>query len=405
MFNNSGKVTAKSRNQKSKNIALAMAFPLALLAPTMSMAAIAAKCAPAPATTLVVNVKDTGAKGDGIANDTVAIQAAIDRVAPTGGTVLVPNGVYMVDGIRYLRLKSNITFKMDKGTLLKVIPNSSNSYSTLRLQDVSNVNIIGGTLQGERDQHTGTTGEWGMGVDIRNSKNIVIEDVTSRDMWGDGFYVTGAASANIVACNVTADNNRRQGMSITSVDGAVIKNSVFKNTNGTLPSAGIDIEPNPNDRINNVQILNSVFNNNAGAGILSTFYNSTDHVGAITTNLVIANNSVYNNGTVGKYSAGIQLSSQISPKVMNNIVVNSTHDGISLTHGTTGSLLSGNTVIGSGYGNKTDKNIGNGILFYLAPGNTATKNIVTGNINPLTGKIMNIVDAARNNTVTQNITD
>lgn len=51
-----------------------------------------------------VSVKDTrfagGAKGDGVADDTAAIQAAIDSLGTKGGQVLFPPGVYLADGIR-----------------------------------------------------------------------------------------------------------------------------------------------------------------------------------------------------------------------------------------------------------------------------------------------------------------
>jgi polygalacturonase len=40
-----------------------------------------------------------GRKGDGETDDTAAIQAAIDEVGGTGGTVLVPKGTYMVDAV------------------------------------------------------------------------------------------------------------------------------------------------------------------------------------------------------------------------------------------------------------------------------------------------------------------
>src|SRR4249920_2301335 len=56
-------------------------------------------CITAPTSPLVVNVKDKGAKGDGRTDDTEAIQAAIDDVGGTGGTVLVPSGTYMVDAV------------------------------------------------------------------------------------------------------------------------------------------------------------------------------------------------------------------------------------------------------------------------------------------------------------------
>src|SRR5206468_7060164 len=73
-------------------------------------------CVEAPASPLVVNVKDKGAKGDGQTDDTAAIQAAIDQVAGTKGTVLVPNGTYLVDaaGNDRLALKSDMTLKLSK---------------------------------------------------------------------------------------------------------------------------------------------------------------------------------------------------------------------------------------------------------------------------------------------------
>jgi hypothetical protein len=42
----------------------------------------------------VVNVKAYGAAGDGAADDTAEIQAAIDSVAATGGVVYFPVGTY-----------------------------------------------------------------------------------------------------------------------------------------------------------------------------------------------------------------------------------------------------------------------------------------------------------------------
>ena len=50
-------------------------------------------CVVTPKSSLVVNVRDKGARGDGRTDDAGAIQAAIDEVGGTGGTVLVPRGV------------------------------------------------------------------------------------------------------------------------------------------------------------------------------------------------------------------------------------------------------------------------------------------------------------------------
>lgn len=226
-------------------------------------------CAKAPSSPLVVSVKAKGAKGDGRTDDTAAIQAAIDEVAGTGGTVFVPDGVYMVDGVgrRRLDVKSDLTLRLSKRATLKAIPTDSERYNVLTITGASNVTVEGGTLEGERYAHKGKSGQGGMGIRIRRgARNITVSGVTAKKMWGDGFLVEGAQ--NVTFCYVTADNNRRQGLSIIDVDGMVVTNSVFKNTHGTPPSAGIDLEPDDaSQTIDNVRIERSKFLNNAGWGI------------------------------------------------------------------------------------------------------------------------------------------
>ena len=227
-------------------------------------------CNAAPTSSLVVNVKKKGAKGDGKANDTKEIQEAINEVAGTGGTVYVPNGTYMVraTGKGRLRLRSKMTLKLADGAVLKVIPNRARSYSVLKIGKATDVNVIGGTLLGDRFAHEGKAGEWGMGIRIGPEvKRITIMGVTTKDMWGDGFYVGGAT--DVAFCSVVADHNRRQGLSIVNAKRLLVTNSVFKNTRGTRPSAGIDIEPNkPDQRAVNIRIENSKFIHNAGGGIM-----------------------------------------------------------------------------------------------------------------------------------------
>jgi hypothetical protein len=99
----------------------------------------------------------------------------------------------------------------------------------------------------------------------RGAKNVTISGVTARSMWGDGFYVRGAK--NVTLCGVTTDHNRRQGLSIVDADGVVVTDSLFKNTRGTRPSAGIDLEPNEEQAVTNIRIKRSRFFDNAGSGI------------------------------------------------------------------------------------------------------------------------------------------
>jgi len=64
--------------------------------------------------TMVVNVKDFGAKGDAVSEDTSSIQAAI-AACQQGGRVFFPEGTYLVSPIF---LKSDITIELGKGAKL-----------------------------------------------------------------------------------------------------------------------------------------------------------------------------------------------------------------------------------------------------------------------------------------------
>jgi hypothetical protein len=229
-----------------------------------------AGCNVKPTSPLVVNVRERGAKGDGSTDDTKAIQKAIDEVAGTGGTVYIPPGTYMVRATGNLRLVlgSKMTLKLSPRATLKMIPTGAKAYSILRIRRAKDVTVTGGILQGDRKEHKGRGGEWGMGIIVGpDAERVTIANVTARHMWGDGFYVAGGE--DLAFCSVTANDNRRQGLSIIKGNRILITNSVFRDTRGTAPSAGIDLEPNkPHERIANVRIEHSKLIDNAGGGIM-----------------------------------------------------------------------------------------------------------------------------------------
>jgi polygalacturonase len=67
---------------------------------------------------LTINVKDSGAKGDGVTNDTVAIQNAINALITNGGgTLLFPFGTYKCNNELGSFTGSNITLELNGSTL------------------------------------------------------------------------------------------------------------------------------------------------------------------------------------------------------------------------------------------------------------------------------------------------
>jgi parallel beta-helix repeat protein len=351
-------------------------------------------CVSPPSSNRVFKVTDYGAIAGDNKNDTVAFQAAADAAAGTGGTVLVPPGTYTIDMIKRVFIRSHTTFSMQNGAILKGIPNNSENYGVLRIENETDINVIGGTLIGDVGKHLNSGGEWGQGLEIYNSKNVVVQGVTSY-MWGDGFYVSKNAS-NIKFCNVTADKNRRQGLSVTGADGLIVMNSIFQNTNGTYPSAGIDIEPDEGDSALNITIINCQVNNNAGSGIYASFPSGYDPTTSFIKKVVIDSNNVFNNGVVGAYSAAIYMSRQNGAHVTNNIVTNNVQDGIVFEANSTNNTVLNNTVTGSGYKNTSDSYIGNGILLY----DDSTNNTVMNN--HLTKNLAGIIDLVGGNIIKSN---
>ena len=225
----------------------------------------------------VVDVRTFGAKGNGATNDTAAIQKAINSLPSTGGTVVIPPGTYGIDAVTTLKLRSNVTLQMSPTTILGVIPNAAAHYEVLHIGGVSNVNVNGGVLWGDRLTHKATSGEHGFGVAILGASNVTVTGTASNNMWGDGFYVGNGPtfgsslktrSTNVKLIDVTADNNRRQGISVTSGKDISIVRAKLTNTNGAAPSAGIDVEPNgKTDILQNISIVDTYTANNQGAGI------------------------------------------------------------------------------------------------------------------------------------------
>ena len=137
--------------------------------------------------------------------------------------------------------------------IIRLAPNDLKSCDIVQAKG-ENINIKGnGTIIGDKHTHTGTEGEWGMGINLKGTFNTTISGLTIKDCWGDCIYV-GGNSRNVLIEKCKLDHGRRQGISVTKADGVTIRNCTIMNVSGTNPQSAIDIEPNSRDSVDNILI-------------------------------------------------------------------------------------------------------------------------------------------------------
>ncbi|MEX7494423.1 right-handed parallel beta-helix repeat-containing protein, partial [Acinetobacter baumannii] len=200
------------------------------------------------------------------------ITSYVNSLIEKNKTITIPDGNYLVSATKSIQLKDNSTLKLSPNTVLNVIPTSSGSYRVFKIRNVKNVNISGGKIIGDKYTHLGKTGEWGMGIEIRDSQNISISNISIDKMWGDAIYVGTSgknSNYNINLNNLRMSDNRRQGISIISARKLTGSNIRISNTKGADPASGVDIEPNNKDNIlQDIYFKNLSTLNNAGTGFI-----------------------------------------------------------------------------------------------------------------------------------------
>ncbi|ELX6101111.1 right-handed parallel beta-helix repeat-containing protein [Acinetobacter baumannii] len=210
------------------------------------------------------------------------ITSYVNQLIKHQKVVSIPAGTYKIDANKSITPKDGTEIRLTPQTKLAIIPTKHGSYRVFQVKNVKNVKISGGSLTGDKYTHLGKTGEWGMGIEIRDSQNISISNMNIDKMWGDAIYIgtNGKNSTyNISLKNIRMNDNRRQGISIISVNKLLASNITATNTSGAMPASGIDIEPNNGSMIlKNIVLKNIKTSGNQGSGIqigLSRYDNST----------------------------------------------------------------------------------------------------------------------------------
>lgn len=217
----------------------------------------------------VYSVKDYGAIGNGIADDSASFQAAIDAAhAAGGGTVYIPNGTWIVRDLDsyggvYIEGQSwnaLIKKKSDGEQLLVIDSGSATSHeSDIR---ISNCAFEGLSVDvGFSQQHYMMT--------FGGVEDMVIDHVKMTEFEGDAIQlglITGALERHnkrvtIRNCYFDGVNKEnRQAISILDGDDITIEGNYFTRTSRSDMPGAVDAEPNlDHDIIKNIKIINNSF--------------------------------------------------------------------------------------------------------------------------------------------------
>jgi len=227
----------------------------------------------------VINVKQYGAVGDGVTDDTAAIQAAIDEYSSgaryfsfsPGKTYLISSRINLDDMHGFVIDLNGATIQCSSSSAVDA------SGKCLNITGCTSFEIRNGTIDGNRASRGAPAQVPAHNIAVYNCSDFVFYRITSKNAVVDGFYFdeetqgdpeTSNYRGTILSC--VASGNARQGMSIISGHDIRVYASSFVDTYGLSPQAGIDIEADPsnsNPGNTNMSLNVTVFSGNSGNAI------------------------------------------------------------------------------------------------------------------------------------------
>ncbi|MFC3772085.1 right-handed parallel beta-helix repeat-containing protein [Paenibacillus sp. GCM10012303] len=342
------------------------------------------------------NVTWFGAKGNGVNNDTPALQAAIDAIPPEGGTLYIPpaaafyaletGGLWLSDRTNIHIFSSHAILKIQAG--VPDIPKQQDStyttsvdnYSLLYLQNCTNMTIEGLQLNGNISNRTAlASGEsFQTCLKIKGCTNVNVRNCIITEAMTDGITVTGIyqftptrqvqVSKQILIDCCTVTKCRRNNVSLIAQDGVTMTNCLIDQAGiiqGTQPMVGIDVEPNPSwpRSSQNVILRNNRVTRSAGKYEISCGGSDQHHI-LIDGNLIhdsigtglnietgknqpLCTNVIVVNNTFTHTKYGLRIVGRNVELISNNLFVDNEQIGLFL-YSSDGMLVTANKFIRNG---------------------------------------------------------
>ncbi|MBA3456827.1 MAG: hypothetical protein H0T42_27305 [Deltaproteobacteria bacterium] len=216
-----------------------------------------------------------GAVGDGVTDDTDALQAALDAVRGGGVLELAAGHTYLISG-PLASVDAEELGIAGNGATLKVADGTPTNARFL-FGNCERCVVRDLVYDGNRANRTPAEASGAHALAIYGGRDFAFCGVTVLNATCDGFYLAARDSTDPstyptrgVFHDSSSFNAYRQGMSIINANDVQVLGGEYSGTNGTAPSAGIDLEPNDGSAspgINDVLIRGVRFANNDGAGV------------------------------------------------------------------------------------------------------------------------------------------
>lgn len=148
-----------------------------------------------------VNVKDFGAVGNGIANDTPALATAL--TAAKGGTLRVPKGTYLINST--LTVEENTELQMDKGAVISM--SVATTTTVIMLDDAT---ITGGKIVNPATFDPANSGSWTYAVVNVIGHRCSIRNLSIENVPKCGIGIRNVDNTIISGCRI--DGNLPEAM-------------------------------------------------------------------------------------------------------------------------------------------------------------------------------------------------